>query len=126
MKVMKSATVVVIAAAVLGCAGLNSQSRFVDPASRPDLASFVTSSDISARAVLAEYNSSEYAKTDEYAPYRIEEYDRLLSESVTRWGCTNVTVFYDLRRPVGFLGHPRHFAIVIDKGTGEVQIHGGQ
>ena len=58
-------------------------------------------------------------------PFLLEDYDKTVRQE-TAEGRRYFAVYYGYGKPVGFLGHPAHFAAWVDRDTGQARLIGGR
>jgi hypothetical protein len=125
---MKFIIILILSIFVIGCAydPMEPKDPFVPASWRPDLARFVVKADEVAEEVLKEFNNSEWAKELDEGPFKLKDYRRrLMEDNDLNDNRKIVVVFYEIRKAVGFLGHPEHFSVWVYKDTGETKCFGG-
>ena len=59
------------------------------------------------------------------AGYKVEEYNFRISEG-TLQGRPEWYFYFELKRPVDYLGGDQHFGVSVDKETGQTRVYGGR
>jgi len=85
---------------------------------------YIVLADSVAKKMLTEFNKSDEAKKLG-GPFLFEDYSEKLSIDTVR-NRQVLTVDYEYKKPVGFLGHPQHFGVWVYLDNCETKLFGGE
>ena len=100
-----------------------------EPVEEPTRTWALQIADKEAQKVLDEYNAGPPVEIANYGgPFHLDQYTRDVVRIVKHEHDMDIIVAYNLAPevPVGFLGHPAHFSVMICEQTAKTQVFGGR